>query len=380
MNKLTFISGAIALVLASSIVASCDDAEEGIRYNQTVFPVGLVEWNGVNSEDQEVITRLINKMTKVEQCQFYMGAQSRSTSRANYFTGFATRDTIWCKNGQAFTRNLKSQDTVWYHADDYHFVDTIKTKYDTISFAVVYKNGPSRVGPVIEVSMPDYYIGKYEVTQEEWMAVMHKEPTGRFSILPDAEHNASWYDEFGKGADIAAYNVWYQDAVEFCDSLKSKTGLNFRLPTEAEWECAARGGRYCHGYRFVGSDDLYAAGWVHGNTAAQKIGSADYGVHKGGEKEPNELGLYDMNGNVSEWVANSYYLYGRKDTINPQGNKPLLNGQDTLVLRGGSWMQSKYVDFSAANRKICIMSSFSTEESRQSAFFNCGFRLCITPQ
>lgn len=381
MNKLSFISGVIALVLVPSFMASCDDAEEGIRYQKSVFPVGEAVWRSdVNADDRAVITSLINKMVKVESCQFYMGAQAKYVKRANYFSSFTTRDTIWNRNNTAFWRDLKTKDTIWYNVNDYHFLDTIRTKYDTVTYASVYKNGSASVGPVIEVSMPDYYIGKFEVTQGEWMAVMHKNPTGKFSILVDAEYNAPWYSEFGKGDDIAAYNIWYQDAVEFCDSLNAKTGLNFRLPTEAEWECAARGGMYCHGYKFIGSDDWSEVGWIYTNSAAHKLGGEDYGVHAGGEKLGNELGLYDMGGNVSEWVANSYYRYGCTDTINPQGKTPLLDGQDTLVLRGGSWMQKKSVDFCAANRKLCIMSSYSSDESRQSAFFNCGFRLCITPQ
>lgn len=381
MNKLSFISGAIAFVLVPSIIASCDDAEEGIRYQVTEFPVGEAVWRSdVSQEDRAVISNLINKMTKVESCQFYMGAQGKSSLRANFSNSFSSRDTVWTRNGKAFTRDLKSKDTVWYNFADFHFIDTVKTKFDTVAYANIYKYGSSWVGPVVEISMPDYYIGRYEVTQGEWMAVMHREPTGKFSIIADAEYNASWYDEFGKGDDVAAYNIWYQDAVDFCDSLRAKTGLNFRLPTEAEWECAARGGMYCHGYRFVGTDAMDEAGWIYSNSAAKKLGGEDYGVHKGGEKIANELGLCDMNGNVSEWVSNCYYRYGRTDSINPQGKKPLLNGQDTLILRGGSWMQKKYVDFSIANRKLCIMSSYTTEESRQSAFFNCGFRLCITPQ
>jgi len=381
MNKLSFISGVIALVLLPSIVASCDDAEEGIRYNRTVFPVGEAVWRSdVSAEDRAVITNLINKMTKVEKCQFYMGAQSKTSQRANFFSSITYRDSIWTRNNKAFWRDLKSKDTIWYNVNDFSFIDTVKTKYDTVRYANVYKNGAAWVGPVIEVSMPDYYIGRFEVTQGEWMAVMHKEPTGHFSILVDAEFNASWYEEFGKGDDIAAYNIWYQDAVDFCDSLKAKTGLNFRLPTEAEWECAARGGMYSHGYKFIGSDEWDEAGWIYSNTAANKLGEEDYGVHKGGEKIANELGIYDMGGNVSEWVANCYYRYGRTDSINPQGKAPSFNDQDTLVLRGGSWMQKKYADFCAGNRKLCIMGSYASEESRQSAFFNCGFRLCITPQ
>ena len=365
-------------VLSAVLLASCDDVEEGISYKKTTFPVGEVVWRSdVSASEQAVISNLINNMVKVEACQFYMGAQAKTYRRANYFGYFSGRDSVFLRDGKAFTRNLKTADTVFYNPGNFHFIDTIKTKKDTVCYANVYKNGVFWVGPVIEVSMPDYYIGKYEITQAEWMAVMHREPTGQYCIV-EGRSGASWYKEIGLGDKVAAYNVWYQDAKDFCDSLNAKTGLRFRLPTEAEWECAARGGKYSRGYRYAGSDSYTEAGWVYSNACAQKIGEEDYGIHAGGEKVANELGIYDMCGNVSEWVLNAYYKYGVLDSINPQGKAPLLDGTDTLILRGGSWMQTKYADFSVANRKHAIMSSYSDESSMQSAFVNCGFRITIS--
>lgn len=382
MNKISFISGAIALVVSAFGYVSCDDAEEGIRFNKTVFPVGEVVWrNDVSSADRAVISNLVNNMVKVERCQFYMGAQGQSLYRANYSSSFTQKDTVWYNRFEhkAYWRDLKSKDTLWFNADNFHFVDSIKQKRDTLIYAAIYRNGSAWVGPVVEVSMDDYYIGKYEITQQEWMAVMHKNPTGQFCIK-EGESGQPWYKEIGKGDKVAAYNIWYTDAKAFCDSLTALTGLQFRLPTEAEWECAARGGKYSRGYRYAGTDSYSEAGWVYNNSAANKMGQEDYGIHAGGEKLANELGIYDMCGNVSEWVANSYYRYGCTDTINPQGKSPLLNGQDTLILRGGSWMQQKALDFNPANRKCCVLSTYSSEESLQSAFVNCGFRICISAQ
>lgn len=369
----------VSFVLASIAVlfASCDDAEEGISYKKVSFPVGEVTWRSdVSAEDQEVITNLINNMVKVDQCQFYMGGQAKTYRRANYNSYFTGRDSIFYRDGKAFTRNLRTEDTVYFNPDNFHFIDTVKTKRDTVRYANVYKAGNFWVGPVIEVSMPDYYIGKYEITQAEWTAVMHRDPTGHYCIV-EGYNDAPWYEEIGLGDDVPAYNIWYEDAVAFCDTLNAKTGLNFRLPTEAEWECAARGGKYTRGYKYAGSDTYTEAGWVYSNACAQKIGEEDYGIHPVGEKIANELGLYDMCGNVSEWVSNAYYHYGVLDSINPQGKTPLLDGTDTLIQRGGSWMQSKYVDFSVANRKHVIMSSYTDELSLQSAFVNSGFRIVI---
>lgn len=383
MKKTTFISGVIALMCLPTLFSACDDAEKGIEYRATAFPVGEAHWRSdVSSEEQAIITNLINNMVKVEACQFYMGAQAKSVRRPNYYNGYIStshQDTIWfnASDVTAYWRDLKSKDTVWYNPKDFHFIDSLKTKHDTIPYAQVYRNGSCWVGPVTEISMPDYFIGKYEITQSEWMTVMHKAPTGHYCII-ESKGDSAWYSEIGLGDRVAAYNVWYQDARDFCDSLSAKTGLEFRLPTEAEWECAARGGKYTRGYRFPGSDSYLDAGWVGYNSAEMKRGSEGYGIHEGGEKLANELGICDMCGNVSEWVANAYYRYGATDSINPGGKTPLCDGQDTLVLRGGSWMQKTSLDFNCAHRKLCIISHYTTEESLQSAFVNCGFRICIS--
>lgn len=379
----TIILGLIALSFVPCLLSSCDDAEEGIRYRATKFEVGNVSWrNDVSAEDRAVISELIQKMTLVESCHFYMGGQSKVSTRANYAYGFSSKDTIWCPVDavMAYWRDLKSHDTVWYNPRDFAFIDTLTTKRASIPYTTVYKNGACWVGPVIEVEMPDYYIGKFEITQSEWMAVMHRNPTGKFCVIPET-YGESWYEEIGKGDDIAAYNIWYQDAVAFCEELSDITGLPFRLPTEAEWECAARGGKYCRGYRYAGTDETDIAGWTYYNAASSgysKEKETDFGVHRGGLKIANELGIYDMCGNVSEWVSNAYYRYSATDAKNPQGRLVQNNGQDTLILRGGSWMQKKSADFALCNRKYCIMNSYSSEESKQSAFVNCGFRICLS--
>ena len=380
MNKSRFLVGLIALV-SINLATSCDDAETGISYKKIVFPVGEAVWRSdVSDEDKVVIAGLINNMVKVEACQFYMGVQSRKPKQANYFSSYGSRDTIWLSADKqtAYWRDLKSADTIWYNPADYHFLDTIKTKRDTTLFTCINRIGPYWVGPVIEVSMPDYFIGRYEITQSEWTAVMHRQPSGHYCII-DHSIQRSWHNEIGEGDRYAAYNIWYEDAVAFCDSLSAKTGLSFRLPTEAEWECAARGGRYSRGYRYSGADTQGSAGWVYSNTAAKMKGYDDYGIHQGGEKVANELGLYDMTGNVSEWVANCYYRYAATDSINPQGKAPLNNGQDTLILRGGSWMQRNNYDICPSNCNACVVSNYQTEDEKQSAFANCGFRICITP-
>jgi formylglycine-generating enzyme required for sulfatase activity len=318
-------------ITSVAVFIACDDDENGIVYQKQTFPIGEVTWKNVSESDKAVITELINNMVKVESTLFYMGAQLKSTSKPNYYA-YSTSDTA-----------------TW-------------------------------VGPVITVSMPDYYIGRYEVTQGEWKAVMGDVlPTGRYCKIPEVERNAPWYAETGLADTIAAYNISYDDAVNFCESLNAKTGLNFHLPTEAQWECAARGGRYCQGYRFIGSDDYTETSWCYSNACAQGQSGNDYGVHRGGRLKANELGLYDMSGNVAEWVQNSYYKYSSADTINPPLENPraLAGLGDTLILRGGSWTQQKSVYYCPANRRKFIRSSYSSEESLHSAIAYCGFRLAL---
>lgn len=352
-------NAAFAAIFASMALVACDEDDPSLKYEKQVFPVGEVTWSSsVNASDRAVITDLINNMVKVEQCQFFMGAQGLTYKRVNFFSNFTYRDTI--------------RDKELAHLNDSYRKDT---------FCLVYKNAGLWVGPVIECSMPDYYIGRYEITQSQWKAVMGDvQPSGNYCKYIDVPRDSAWYACQGKGDNVAAYNISYTDAQLFCKTLSEKTSLEFRLPTEAEWECAARGGRYSRGYKYAGSDNFMDAGWVYENAANKnRSDSLRYGIRPVGEKQPNEIGLYDMTGNVSEWVANSYYRYCYKDSINPQG----LYGGDTLILRGGSWVMKNYTDFSVANRKKFIQSSYSRDDVHKSGSFydaiaNCGFRIAVT--
>ena len=161
--------------------------------------------------------------------------------------------------------------------------------------------------PVHRVTLSSYSIGKYEVTQELWEAVMGSNPS-RF-----------------KGASRPVENVTWYDCQEFISKLNELTGASFRLPTEAEWEFAARGGNSSRGYKYSGSDTLGEVAWYEGNTVV--------GTHTVGGKSANELGLYDMSGNVYEWCSDWYDGYSSSSRTNPKGPG---NGS-YRVLRGGGW-------------------------------------------
>lgn len=164
--------------------------------------------------------------------------------------------------------------------------------------------------PVHEVTLKDYYLGKFEVTQREWRAIMGDD--------------LNWAEQYGKGDDFPAYNVSRTAALQFLEKLNAMTRLSFRLPTEAQWEYAARGGSHSLHYRFSGSNYVDDVAWHHGNS--------DGILHPVGGKQPNELGLCDMSGNLWEWCADTYGPYPSA----PQTD-PVAGSGSQFVLRGGAW-------------------------------------------
>ena len=128
-----------------------------------------------------------------------------------------------------------------------------------------------------------------------------------------------------KGENLPVECVSWNDCQTFVTKLSSLTGRNFRLPTEAEWEYAARGGNKSHGYKYAGSNDLDIVAW-HANNSGRK-------THPVGTKQANELGLYDMSGNVWEWCQEWYGDYSSEPQTNPTGP----SSGNLRVYRGGSW-------------------------------------------
>ena len=160
--------------------------------------------------------------------------------------------------------------------------------------------------PAHQVTLSSFSIGKYEVTQEEWEAVMGSNPS------------------HFKGVRHPVEKVSWNDCQEFIRKLNSLTGKRFRLPTEAEWEYAARGGKKSRGYKYAGSNILDNVAWYLENSSNK--------THNVGQLSPNELGLYDMSGNVDEWCYDWYGSYGSSSQSEPVGPH---SGSDR-VCRGGS--------------------------------------------
>ncbi len=184
----------------------------------------------------------------------------------------------------------------------------------------------------------DYYIGKYEVTQALWNVVMDsKYSTNDGDLLP--KNYVSW-----------------NDCQEFIEKLNKITGLKFRLPTEAEWEYAARGGKKSKRYLYSGSNNVLDVAWYDGNSSNKR--------HPVGTKQANELGIFDMGGNVSEWCQDLWGQYQNDSQINPLGS----SAGTKHVLRGGNY----FFDI-----RICYLSYRMFAESNYKDAFG-GFRLALS--
>lgn len=172
--------------------------------------------------------------------------------------------------------------------------------------------------PPHTVQLDAFLIADIEVSQFLYFAVMKSNPSAVADLA------------------LPVHNVSFTRAQQFVDSLSSITGYQFRLPTEAEWEYAARGaGRADSNYLFAGSNRADSVAWSSHNS--------DASVHGSGMLKPNALGLYDMSGNVMEWCSDWYGNYGSNPQINPQGpERPANANLQRRVLRGGSFLQSPY--------------------------------------
>ena len=167
------------------------------------------------------------------------------------------------------------------------------------------------------VTLSSYYISKYEITQAQWKAVM--------GTTIEEQRDAYDGSLHGAGDDHPMYYVSWTEAKAFCDSLSKKTGKKYALPTEAQWEFAARGGVKSKSYKYSGSNTIGDVAWYYDN--------GEMRTHAVGSKQANELGIYDMSGNVWEWCADWSGSYSSEAVTNPTGP----DSGSERVARGGGW-------------------------------------------
>ena len=192
--------------------------------------------------------------------------------------------------------------------------------------------------PTHSVTLSSYYICKYEVTQALWRAVMGSNPSNF------------------KGDNLPVELVSWDDCQTFINRLNSYTGRNFRLPTEAEWEFAARGGNYSRHYKYSGSNYIGDVAWYTDNSGNR--------THPVGTKQANELGLYDMSGNVWEWCSDWFGSYSSYSQNDPNGP----NSGSCRVRRGGCW---------GDNARYC-RSSYRSSNAPGVRGGNLGLRLVLS--
>ena len=194
--------------------------------------------------------------------------------------------------------------------------------------------------PARQVTLSDFYIGRYEVTQYIWKQIMG------ININPSSNRRDN----------LPVENVSWDDVQEFLEKLNERTGKTYRLPTEAEWEYAARGGNQGRGYVYSGSNTLEDVGWY--------VDNSDEVTHPVGMCKANELGLFDMSGNVDEWVNDWFGAYSEGALNNPTGPS---SGRSRVV-RGGSSVREE--DFS----RVSYRGGWTPGSSNNYL----GFRLAIT--
>ena len=173
--------------------------------------------------------------------------------------------------------------------------------------------------PAHQVTVGNFSIGQTEVTQELWVAVMGSNPS-YFNGTGNADVGSSHTPDYGTNLQRPVDYVSWDECQTFITKLNQLTGASFRLPTEAEWEYAARGGNKSQGYIYAGANSVADVGWYNGNTTSNP-NQPNYGTQTVATKAPNELGLYDMSGNVCEWCHDWYQAdyYSVSPSENPTG-------------------------------------------------------------
>lgn len=255
------------------------------------------------------------------------------------FAGGTLKDTVYVVQAgvvsKDFTETVSGVSNVSF--------DMVYVKGGTFQMGVTSEQGDDAYDyekPVHSVTLSDYYIGKHEVTQGLWKAVMGSNPSN-----------------FANGDNYPVETVSWNDVQEFLSKLNQLTGKKYVSPTEAQWEYAARGGEKSQGYKYSGGNDIGKVAWYNGNSKSS--------THPVGTKKANELGIYDMSGNVDEWCQDWYDDYSSEAETNPTGPE----SGSLRVMRGGSWTDD------AGHCRV----SNRGGHSPGNRYYYYGFRLVLLP-
>lgn len=333
MNKMYFIMAVLAVIVVSGCKKDPDVNVEAIKIAQENVSVKFRE---------AVITGTCSYSGKINKMSLIIGEDASLLDADTYPIDFKDKNF-------SVTANINLGSTCYYrYSIDYgasmDYVTEIKSftnktvtfLVNGVSFDMVYveggqfymgaqKNDASghnydneaypEEAPVRHVTLSDYYIGKFEVTNSLWNAVMG---------------NGVSYPE---DVDKPVEGVTWDECNDFIEKLNTLAKESFSLPTEAQWEYAARGGNMSEGHKYSGSDDIDCVSWYGGDN-----GNSGGTAHNVGTKSPNELGVYDMSGNANELCIDYYYFeYNVNDTINPINLDYNHSSSGYRVYRGGSY-------------------------------------------
>jgi formylglycine-generating enzyme required for sulfatase activity len=274
--------------------------------------IEAVEKGKRNTKSKEIASPIYQKSTSISRA-FWQQIPKRYKN-----IGIAALALIICIWGIAQIPNISgenaeiTQEELQSPPDVNPPIEDLMIKVEGGTFQMGSNDAQEDEKPIHEVSVPTFYISKYEVTQKQWQDIM--------------DNNPSYF----KGCDnCPVENVSWEDVQEFIKKLNTQTGKKYRLPSEAEWEFAARGGNKSNNYKYSGSNDIEEVAWYGYKKSDKK-------THAVGTKKPNELGIYDMSGNVwercSDWYGVDYYK--NSPSNNPKG----ASSGNSRVLRGGSWL------------------------------------------
>ena len=287
-----------------SFVVACDgyESEEGTVKLKSSAPSNLQvtlskEVASASQSSPTALPQQSQTQRPIEQVQAVASMESPSTSSAS------TNIVDSSESGSVITIPVKNGINI----------EMVKVEAGSFNMGATpeMENPKEDEKPVHLVTLTNnYYIGKYEVTQALWKIVMGSNPSNF------------------KGDNLPIEKVSWNNCQKFISKLNKLTGKSFRLPSEAEWEYAARGGNKSRGYQYSGSNTIGDVAWYYGNSSSM--------THAVGTKQPNELGLYDMTGNVWEWCQDWFGGYSSSPQTNPTG---AVSGS-IRVYRGGGWYHS----------------------------------------